>query len=112
MVFRVSCDGKALVYATDFEHTEPSFSRLAEFAQGADLLLYDAQFSKEEYEHRKGYGHSTPDKGIELMERCGAKRLLLIHHSPMSTDEMILEKERRIGRPDVKFAREGEVIEL
>ena len=112
MVFRISFGGKSLVYATDYEHTGPSFTRLAEFAHGTDLLLYDAQFSKDEYVRRKGFGHSTPEKGIELMERCGAKRLLLIHHDPMSTDQALLERERRIGRAEIRFAREGDIIEL
>ena len=112
LIYRVSGGGRSLVYATDYEHDEPSFGRLADFARGTDLLLYDSQFSPAEYARKRGYGHSTAEKGMELMARCGAKRLLLIHHDPQSTDAALLERERRIGRADVRFAREGEVIEL
>lgn len=112
LVFRVSCGEKSLVYATDYEHDDDGFARLETFARDTDLLLYDGQYSAEEYEARIGYGHSMGEKGVELMERCGAKRLLLIHHDPGRTDEELLKRERRIGRDNVRLAREGEVIEL
>ncbi len=112
LVFRVSLGEKSLVYATDYEHDSFGFAMLADFARGTDLLLYDGQYSQENYETRRGFGHSTGEKGIELMERCGAKRLLLVHHDPGCTDQDLLEREARIGRADVGFAREGEVIEL
>lgn len=112
LILRLSARGKSLVYATDFEHCEPAFSALAEFARGTDLLLYDGQYSPEEYEQRRGFGHSTPEKGIELMERCGAKRLLLVHHDPGHRDRELEERERLLGRENVRFAREGDVIEL
>ena len=112
LVFRVSCGEKSLVYATDYEPDILGFERLEEFARGTDLLLYDGQYSPENYETRRGFGHSTGEKGIELMERCGAKRLLLVHHDPDCTDQDLLAREARIGRRNVSFAREGEVIEL
>ena len=112
MVFRVSCGEKSLVYATDYEHGSVGFAELERFAQGTELLLYDGQYGPEKYNARIGFGHSTEEKGVELMERCGAKRLLLIHHDPDSTDTELLRREARIGRENVRFAREGEVIEL
>ena len=112
VLMKLSFRGKSLVYATDYEYEQRSFDRLAELAQGTDLLLYDGQYSEAEQEKRPGFGHSTPEKGLELMERCGAKRLLLIHHDPNRTDAQLLDKEARIGRENVRFAREGEEILL
>ncbi len=112
LVFRISCGEKSIVYATDYEHDNGESAELESFARGTDLLLYDGQYRPEEYNDRKGFGHSTGQKGIELMERCCAKRLLLIHHDPGCTDADLLEREKRIGRQNVRFAREGEVIEL
>ena len=111
LLFRVSCGEKSLVYATDFEHGQ-GLDALARFARGTDLLLYDGQYSEEEYGKRRGFGHSTEEKGLEAMERCGAKRLLLIHHAPESTDKELLMREMRVLRHDARYAREGEVIEL
>ena len=111
MLFRISHGGKSLVYATDYEHEESSFERLAAFARDTDLLLYDAQYSEEEYPRFKGFGHSTPEKGLELMARSGAKRLLLVHHAPWATDEMLYARETRLPA-GASYAREGQVITL
>ena len=112
VVLKASCGNKSLVYATDYEYKEKSFSALAAFAQDADLLLYDGQYSEEELLLREGFGHSSAEKGIELMERCGAKRLLLIHHDPQADDRVLLERERRFAHKNVRYARAGEVITL
>ena len=61
---------------------------------------------------KKGFGHSTAEKGVELMERCGAKRLLLIHHDPQASDEELLYRERRFNSERIRYAREGEEIEI
>ena len=112
LVIKVECDGKTIVYVTDYEHEASSFARLTEFSRCADLLLYDAQYTEEEYETHRGYGHSTPEKGIELMQASGAKRLLLIHHDPKSTDDILRQREMQLTDPHVQLAHEGDVIEL
>ena len=111
-VFRLRYNGKTLVYATDQEPDEDGFAKLAAFAKDADLLLFDGQYSEEEYESRRGFGHSTAQKGIALMQQCGAKKLLLIHHDPHSTDAELTARETALGRADVRYAREGETIVL
>lgn len=112
MVYKLSCAGKTIVFATDYEHGGESDARLAAFAQNADLLLYDAQFAPEEYERKKGYGHSTAEKGLELMERSHAGQLLLIHHDFKSTDRILLERENKLGTERASYAREGQTIIL
>lgn len=111
-VLKLLYEGRSLVLATDFEHEEPFFSELAAFAKDADLLLYDGQYTEAEYGSRRGFGHSTAAKGVELMDRCGAKRLLLIHHDPSRTDAQLASMGAAIGRETVRFARAGETIAL
>lgn len=111
-LMRLSCAGKKLVYATDFEHDEEATDRLVAFAQGADALLYDGQYSPKSYPAHRGFGHSTPEEGIAVLERSCARRLIIVHHDPLGTDDVLLAREAEIGRADVHFAREGEVIEL
>ena len=112
LVFRLRYLGKTIVYATDFEASEPSFSALTAFAEKADLLLYDAQFDESEYESRKGFGHSTAAKGLELMQNSGAKQLLLVHHAPGSTDTVLLQREKKLPNVNASYAREGQTITL
>ncbi len=117
LVIKVAYHGKSLVYATDFEHGLRSGGRLAEddlaaFAKGTDLLLYDAQYTAAEYENKKGFGHSTAGKGIEVMQKSGAKKLLLVHHDPSTTDSAIKEKEAFLDHGRMHYAKEGETITL
>ena len=111
-VFRLSFGGRSMVYATDFEHEEEASRRLAELARGTDLLLYDGQYTEEEYPTKKGFGHSTASEGLRLQERCGAKRLVLIHHDPQSSDEELMRREAELGSDRACFAREGMVIDI
>ena len=100
----------------------PAFRRLAEFAKGADLLLYDAQYTVAEYEKCRGFGHSTYLKALELYELSGAKDMLLVHHAPMHDDafmdRMATELEKTLAsmpapiRGSIHFAKEGEQIDI
>ena len=109
VIYRLRAQGRTLVYATDFEHEYSAWQKLIQFADRADLLLYDAQYTQEEYERHRGYGHSTAEMGIRTAEACHASRLVLIHHAPWATDEMLLEREKKLG---VHYARQGETVEL
>ena len=111
-VFRLSFGGKRLVYATDYEPEDISFPELVSFCEGVDLVLYDAQYTEEEYGSKRGFGHSTAMKGLELLVRSGAKKLLLIHHNPFAADKELLYRERVLFHPKIRYAREGEVYEL
>lgn len=108
-VYRLRREGKTLVYATDFEHGNAAEEALIRFAAGADLLLYDGQYTPEEHARRKGYGHSTGEEGLRIAKICGAKRLWLVHHDPWAEDEVLLGREKRLG---IHYARQGETAEL
>ena len=82
----------AAVAATD-EGTENFNSYknqlLADFAQGAELFICDAQYTAEEYERRIGWGHSCIDDTVQLALHARVKRLILFHHDPTHDDAMI-----------------------
>jgi len=88
--FRIEAEGKSVALLTDVEYIDgqPSADAL-ELAAGADLLIHDAMFSDEEYQTRRGWGHSSVSIAVEVAERASAKQLALFHHSPDSTDEEI-----------------------
>ncbi len=56
-------------------------------AKGADLLIYDTQFTKEEYRQRPHWGHSHPDDAIQIAREAGVKTLCLFHHAPLRSDD-------------------------
>ena len=112
MVFRLRYREKSIVYVTDYEYEESSFARLAIFAGGADLLLFDAQYTDAELPAKRGFGHASAGQGIILMERSGAKRLLLIHHDPQSFDCILARRETLLTHERVEYARTGQRITL
>lgn len=86
----IDAPGASLVFATDHEHGDAaSDARLLEYSRGADVLIYDAHFTPQEYEHRKGWGHSTWLEGARVAKEAGAKQLILFHHEPEHGDEEI-----------------------
>jgi ribonuclease BN (tRNA processing enzyme) len=79
--------GKVFVFLTDNENEDGFSGHLKKHVQGADLLIMDAQYSREKYiKHTVGYGHGTPDYAVRLAEKCAVKRLGLTHHDPTSED--------------------------
>ena len=97
--FRVETQGRTITYLGDHE----AFGRLSgdnemsrrqdadilSFARGSDLLIREAQYTEEEYAQKKGWGHSTFDDVVRFGAASGAKRLVLFHHDPEHTDEMM-----------------------
>jgi phosphoribosyl 1,2-cyclic phosphodiesterase len=55
--YTIDAGGARVVYATDHEHGDrEADARLLEAARGADVLIYDAQFTPEEYATHMGWG--------------------------------------------------------
>ncbi len=119
LAYRIEHDGRSIVYATDTEHYACVDPALLALARRADVLVYDAQYTAEEYAgaggpSRVGWGHSTWEAAAELACRADVGRLVLFHHDPRRSDEGVAEIERRArGRfADTVAAREGLSIEL
>ncbi len=91
---------------------------IEDFFSGADLLVYDAQYTEEEFATRVAWGHTSIEYAIAAAKRAGVKKLALFHHDPDRTDEQIDEIAKRCCSPEdcgdmeVFFARERMVISL
>ena len=93
--------------------------KIEQFFKDADLVVYDAQYTKSEYEDGKvGWGHNYIEQAIESSQRANAKRLALFHHDPERTDEGMDVLSKKYCRPEnndgleVFFAKEGMEISL
>ncbi len=119
IAFRIEYKGKSIVYATDTEHYSCVDPILAKRAQGADYIIYDTQFSDDEYAGSKGvprtgWGHSTWQEGVKLAKAANVKNLVLFHHDPSHTDEIVkrMETEAQKRFPNTIAAYEGLEIYL
>ncbi len=85
--FRIEAGGRVITHASDFEHGNPVFDRtLREYVEGSDILIYDAQFTPEEYPARKGWGHSTWLEATRVAQECKVGQFILFHHDPSHDD--------------------------
>jgi phosphoribosyl 1,2-cyclic phosphodiesterase len=110
--FRLDHGGQSIVYATDTEHFACVDPTLKKLAAGADILIYDAQYTPEEYPTKVGWGHSTWLAGAELARAAGVPQLVLFHHDPNRTDAQLaaIEAEAARNLPGTVAAREGMVL--
>lgn len=118
--YRLHYAGRSVVYATDHEHGRGDVDAgLVAFARDADVLVYDAQYTPEEYAGaagpaRKGWGHSTFAAGARIAAAASVKTLVLFHHDPGRSDEGVKEivRRARVSFPSTVAAREGLSLSL
>ena len=108
--YRINAPGECVVYASDHEHGDDQYDRgVLENAQGADMLIYDAQFTPEEYSSRMGWGHGTWLEAAKIAQQAGVGQLVLFHHDPGHDDEAVaaIERDARSEFSNTVAAREG-----
>ena len=119
--YRIDYQGKTMVFSTDCEHYEDRPNKnLIELSKDADVLIYDAQYTEDEYYglngqfSRKGWGHSTMQEGVKVAKAANVKKLVLFHHDPSHDDNFIkqIEAESRQFFPESIAAYEGLQIDL
>ncbi len=113
--YRVEVGDAVIVYATDYEHGVPHCDEnLLRAAQGADILICDAQYTPAEYESHRGWGHSTWLNAVHVAREAGARRLFLFHHDPIHDDQamMRIAEDARMHFENAIAAWEGFVAVL
>lgn len=113
--YRIDRGGRSIVLATDHERGDPAADRaLRDLAAGAAVLIHDAQYTPEEYDEHRGWGHSTWRHAVEAAREAGAGHLILYHHDPDRSDAELdnLVRMARTEFPAVEAAREGMTLSL
>ena len=118
MCYRLECDEKVFVYASDTEHCVERDPTLITFARDADILVYDGMYAPEQYlglwdnVSRESWGHSTWEAAVSIAEAANIKHLILFHHG---NDDSIIEEMQASARekfPNTTAAYEGLEIEI
>lgn len=123
--YRIAADGAVLTYLPDHElsiggaplDADPRWISGFDLAQGADLLVHDAQYAPLEYARHQGWGHSTTAQVVEFAARAGVRQLVLFHHSPDHDDATLdrMAAEASAKAPPgltVSAAAEGSAIAI
>lgn len=92
--YRLAEHNSTVTYMPDHEPAlgHPRFPGQAEWtsgfalAEGADVLIHDAQYRDDEYLDRVGWGHSSISHLAAFTEMTRPRRLVTFHHDPAHTD--------------------------
>ncbi|HLF91828.1 MAG TPA: MBL fold metallo-hydrolase, partial [Planctomycetota bacterium] len=142
LAYRFSLKGKSGIYTGDNEpyydvladratrmdtgiHRRSEFIKecndaVVRFCEDADLLIADAQYTDEEYQSKRGWGHSSISQVLSLAQESGVKKLALFHHEPLHDDKALdaIEKDaaqrvaKEKGKVKILMAREGMVVDV
>lgn len=126
LAYRITCDDQVLIFTGDTEPhinhleneedvdpedfaevesiIEEQNSRWLHFLRDADILIYDAQYTPEEYPKFKGWGHTPQDVALSNAVKARTKHLLMTHHDPNRKDEQVDELQERWREEAAKVA--------
>lgn len=117
--YRVNWRNYAAAYITDTEHFPDHLDENVLFlARNADVLIYDATYTDEEYYSEKsskvGWGHSTWQEAVKVAKAAQVKRLVIFHHDPLHNDDFMDKIGEQVAEqfPNSLIAREGLSIQL
>lgn len=88
-VYRLTVNGRRIIYMTDCTITDENHSSLLEFARNCDLLLCDGQYSDEQWRTRSTFGHNRWTEAARFGAECGAKKIRILHHDPTHSDQAL-----------------------
>lgn len=85
--YRVEFGGRVVAMVFDTCHKTGELDPVVlDLIRDADLFLYDATFTDEEFKTFAHFGHSTWEQAIRLALAGGAARVGMIHHATFRTD--------------------------
>jgi phosphoribosyl 1,2-cyclic phosphodiesterase len=133
LTYKISNNGKYLVYMTDNEINLDSIPKtnsdsdflennkeLIDFCSGCDYLIHDAMYEESSMFDKKGWGHSSNISLARFGILAKVKNLILFHYNPDYTDEkinsLLTDTQKELSNNGSKIeciaAREGLEISL
>jgi diguanylate cyclase (GGDEF)-like protein len=119
IAYRVTDGITTVAYVTDHEpfwsvpgpvFLHPGDRQHVEFLRNADLIIHDAQYTSEQYETKRGWGHSTIEYATDVAVSARAARLALFHHDPAHDDATLRDLENEARQRAASFGSDVEVF--
>jgi ribonuclease BN (tRNA processing enzyme) len=120
--YRLEANNRSIAYISD--HQQPGCQStyvnpaVLELCEGVDVLIHDAQFTDAEFAKKFDWGHCTVDYALEVARQAKVNQLVLFHHDPSHSDDIVDDLADRLRAPaaldgiEVIAAAEGLKIEL
>ena len=92
--YKITENGRSLVYATDCELSPQDFERGREnenFFGNTDILILDAQYTLNEAIEKHDWGHSSFSLGVDFALSWRIATLYLFHHEPQYSDKQLYQ---------------------
>ena len=112
--FKIIEEGKSLIFLTDNELTSEGWEGrktkdFIKFCRYADLLIHDCQYTPEEINCRRWWGHSDYMSVLDMAHQAEVKRILLTHHDHSHTDGIMDEFMERCHEEAAKMGITAEL---
>jgi len=101
--------GRKVVFVMDTRYN----SRIVDFVRGADLLISEATYSKEEQDIAEKYGHLSSVDAARIAKKGKVESLVLMHLSQRydAVPKVILNEAKKIFK-NVRVVEDLDVVEL
>ncbi|MDR2803240.1 MAG: MBL fold metallo-hydrolase [Treponema sp.] len=102
----------------DYEGEETAIKekkKISDFADGADILIYDSPYNESEYlDGHQGWGHSFYEGAVKLAITAKVKKLVFFHHEPSKSDKDLRDTEmlysKKVSNLEIVMAKEKSVL--
>jgi phosphoribosyl 1,2-cyclic phosphodiesterase len=84
--FRIKTPHQTIGYVTDNELGTQIPESFIAFHKKSDYFIHEAQYTSTEYLRKEGWGHSSLDHAIALVNHVQPRHWLVTHHDPSHTD--------------------------
>ena len=111
--YRIDFAGKSICMITDTEHVPGQLDRnIVDLVRGADIMVYDAMYTDDEFPKFVGWGHSTWQEALRIADAAGVRTAVISHHDPDHDDAFMddVARQAEAMRPGTVVAREGLVL--
>ena len=110
--YKFTEDGKSFVFMTDnelgFDHPGSSgVNAYLKFAQNADLLFHDGEYTKDEYKCKIQWGHSSAPEALDFALKSNVKKIGLFHLNQNRTDDQV---DKIVGECKIELKKQNSTM--